>query len=508
MKDDLKCGVEDRVHGGAHGGVKSGAAASRPPGRRARAAPVTLLAAALLVAGCAQTRAPETGPVPAPLELGPGDRFSAASGAPEPTEADLRWWRRFDDPALGSWVEQALAGNLDVAIASERVQQARALLVLARARRGPSVGVGGDLRLRVYGEGEQQRRLQPGAALAFDFDTDLWGGLRQAERSAAAGVLRSQDLVQGARLSTAGVAARAYLEWHTAGQDHRLLEGALALQREALRVVTVRVDAGLSPVLDRERAQAEVSATEAERAGAAVRSGQALAALQVLAGQRPQPGPLQMAAPAAAQPPALAGTQPLVRPVDLLRLRPDLRAAEQALVASAAEIGVAEAALRPQLRLPGSIVLGAALGGGAVFELVGATLAAALDLTLFDGGAAAAGVDSARSLSREAALRYRQTLLEALRQVESALVAQQGAQARIAARQRASSAALAAEAQAQTLYRVGLTNFLELVDAQRTAIQNQRALLQARADAAVAAVAVFESMGLIDTEPAGAPPGI
>jgi NodT family efflux transporter outer membrane factor (OMF) lipoprotein len=438
------------------------------------------------------------------LGLRDTDRFSAAAqlGAPVPNEADLRWWRQFDDPALGNWVEQALAGNLDIAIAAERVAQARALLQLAQARRGPSLGLGGDLRLRLRGD-DDQRRLQPGAALAFDFDTDLWGGLRQAERSAAAGVLRSQDQAAGARLAAAGLAARAYLEWRTALQDHQLLEGALALQREALRVVTVRVDAGLSPVLDRERAQAEVSATEAERAGAAVRSGQALAALQVLAGQRPAPGMLRLESPA--QPavshrlplPALTGAQPLVRPVDLLRLRPDVRAAEQALVVAAAEIGVAEAALRPQLRLPGSLVFGAAMGGG-MFQLVGATLATALDLTLFDGGAAAAGVDGARSVSREAALRYRQTLLEALRQVESALVAQQGASARITARQRASAAALAAEEQAQTLYRVGLTGFLELVDAQRTAIANQRALVQAQADAASASVAVFEAMGLID----------
>jgi outer membrane protein TolC len=133
-----------------------------------------------------------------------------------------------------------------------------------------------------------------------------------------------------------------------------------------------------------------------------------------------------------------------------------------------------------------------------VLELATATLAAALDVTLFDGGAGRADVDVARARARAAAQVYRQTLLQALQQVESALVAQQGAAMRVAARERASAAADAAQAQAQALYRAGLVGSLELIDAQRTALANRRALLQARADASAATVLAFEAMGLID----------
>jgi multidrug efflux system outer membrane protein len=194
--------------------------------------------------------------------------------------------------------------------------------------------------------------------------------------------------------------------------------------------------------------------------------------------------------------PSLQGPPAASRPVELLRRRPDLRAAEQGLIAAAADIGVAEADLRPRLRLPGSVVFGSALARGGAFELATATLAAVLDVTLYDGGAARAGLDAARSRAREAALAYRRTLLQALEQVESALVARDGAQARIDARQRASAAARAAEAQAQVLYRSGLTGYLDVVDAQRSALANQRALLQAQADAASAVVVAFEAMGL------------
>ncbi len=468
--------------------------------------------AGLLLAGCASLS-----PVtldrslvsPPTLGLTEADRYDTldrAASATEPGAEDLHWWRRFDDPALATWVEAALQGNVDAALAAERVQQAQALLRAAQAQGGLQLGLQADTTLQLRRQGSE-RRLQPGAALNLDFEPDLWGGLALAERSAAAGVLRSQDLAQAARLSAAGLVARAYIEWRLAQQDQALLNQALALQAEALRIVDVRVEAGLSPLLDRERARAELASTQAEQAAAAQRVQQAAAALQVLAGQRPQPGQLQAAAgvtvPASAPTtaaeqtmPRLQGPGPQGRPLDLLRQRPDLRAAEQALLAAAADAGVAQAALRPRLRLPGSLVFGALAGGGAL-ELVSASLAAVLDLTLFDSGAADAGVQAAQSRAREAALLYRQTLLQALQQVEAAGSQATGAQAREAARERGSAAGRAAEAQAQTLYRAGLTGFGDVLDAQRTALDNQRALLQARADAAAAAVSLFEALGWV-----------
>ncbi len=489
-----------------------------------------MLAAGLL-AGCAgldRVRVDDTLAAAPTLALTAADRFDAVAAAAQPalpTAAELHWWRQFDDPLLADWVERALQGNVDAALAAERVQQAQALLRAARAQQGWRLGAQADATLQLRkssGNGSSSngsRRLQPGAALSLDYEADLWGGLALAESSAAAGVLRSQHLAQAARLAAAGLAARAYIEWRAGLADQRVLARALALQTEALRIVRVRVEAGLAPLLDRERALAEVAATQAAQAAAAVRVAQAAAALQVLAGERPQPDRLLAtvaavavvtaadalpSAPAVSTPPAAAtlslpnlqGAAPQGRPLDLLRQRPDLRAAEQALLAAAADAGVAQAALRPRLRLPGSLVFGSLAGGGAL-ELVSATLAAVLDITLFDSGAADAGVQAAQSRAREAALLYRQTLLRALQQVESAGATAQGAQLRIAALERGSAAGLAAEEQAQILYRAGLSGFLDLLDAQRTALDNQRALLQARADAAAGAVHLFEALGWV-----------
>jgi outer membrane protein TolC len=224
--------------------------------------------------------------------------------------------------------------------------------------------------------------------------------------------------------------------------------------------------------------------------------------LQLLAGKRPQPPSLQtVTVSAQSQPeallPALGGEQPVGRPLDLLRQRPDLRAAQQALEAAAADIGVARAALRPRLRLPGTLALvsGALIGG--LIDTVSAGIAAVIDVALFDAGRREADVEAAESRARELALVYRQTLLQALGQVESALVGAEAAEARIEALARSARAAQAAVEDARALYTAGLSTFLDVLDARRTLLTLQRQQLQAQADSARLAIATFEAMGLV-----------
>ena len=466
---------------------------------------VLVLAAAL--AGCASTALQNTLPEAPTLGMTDADRFAAAPpGATAPTEADLRWWNRFNDPALARWVERALANSPDTAIARERVVQAQAFLRGASARRSPLIGAEAGVEARSR-RADGERVLNPSAALTLDWDLDLWGGLRQAERSAAASLLQTEDLAQAVRLSTAGLTARAYVAWQEALLDEQLLTDGLNLQRDVLRLVEVRVRAGLAPRLDLDRAQSEAATLEADVADARVSVRQSAAALQVLAGERPQ-----TLVSARAQLPVLQGRTPVPRPIDLLRLRPDLRAAERGLAVAAADLGVARADLYPRLRLPGAITLTSAGLGGGVLDIVSATLAAVLDVALFDGGERSANVDAARSRMTEAGEVYRQTLLQALQQAEAALVAAEGTAIRTLALERGNTAALSAVEQSRTLYTNGLTGFLDVIEAQRSALDTRRNLLRARADATRQAIAGFETMGLIDPRAdqvrplAGAPP--
>ncbi len=449
---------------------------------------------ALTLAACASVTPP---PKPDTLGLTGADRFSALPvGAAMPLASDLLWWQRFDDPALGRWVERALANSPSVDIARERVGQAQALLGGARAQRRPLISAEASIESRSRRESDQ-RASDATVAVTLDWDLDVGGGLLQAERSAAASVLRNEDLVQAARLSVAGLTARAYVEWQEARLDQGLLADESAMQAQVLRVVQVRVRAGLAPQIDLDRARADGAAIEADAADASVRVRQASAALQVLAGERPQS--MDMAG-SMARLPELQGQQPVPRPIDLLRLRPDLRAAERSLAVAAANLGVAESALYPRLQLPGALTMTSAGLGGGMLNIVSASLAAVLDMALYDGGARSAGVDLERSRVREAGQLYRQTLLQALQQAEAALVAAEGIGRRTQALQRASAAADAALSQARTLYANGLTGFIEVLDAQRSALTNRRKLLSARADAVRQAITTFEVMGMIAAE--------
>jgi NodT family efflux transporter outer membrane factor (OMF) lipoprotein len=471
--------------------------------RRAGAGLACLFAGALLV-GCGTV-----GPAYQRPDLGvtDSDRFVASpSSVTMPTETDLNWWRRFNDPELASWVERALAGNLDVAAAFERVEEAQALLRAARAGGRPSVigGVRTGVARRDAGGSQDTSGLSASAELDLAWDADLWGGQRQAERSAAAAVLRNRDLAQAARLATAGSAARVYSEWREALAEIRLLEEALQLREDSLRIARVRADVGLAPRFDVMRAQADLASAEAELAAVAAQARAAELALQVLAGERPGQ-PLASAQSASMERdgiPRIDGEFWIPRPVDLLRLRPDVRAAEQALAGAFADIGVAEAALYPQLQLPGQILLSATgLGAGSVAQTLTASLGALLQAPLLDGGRNRAALDAAGARAREAALVYRQTVLEAMQQVEAALVARQAIEAQIASLRVASEASAAALDQARTLYTEGLAGFLDVLEAQRTWLDNRRELAQARAEAARASIAAFEAIGLIGQNP-------
>src|SRR5690606_28211392 len=125
----------------------------------------------------------------------------------------------------------------------------------------------------------RNRRGRVSAGLTLEWDADLWGGLRFAERSAAARLLGAREQLQATRLALAGLTARSVIEYREAVRDAELLAQTQAVQQEVLGIVRVRVDAGLSPRFDLERAVGDVAATEADRAAAAVRVRQAFAAL-------------------------------------------------------------------------------------------------------------------------------------------------------------------------------------------------------------------------------------
>ncbi|HUG25343.1 efflux transporter outer membrane subunit [Piscinibacter sp.] len=468
-------------------------------GKGAREQPLRPWFAALLlaVAGCAT----KVGPDHTPPEPNPPAQFGPAiEQLGPPTTHPGGWWQGFGDPALDALVAQALARNLDVAAAAARVDEARALLRSVEAARSPSVAAqaGAGVDERVTGSSGNGNRDDEGgrasASAIFGWTLDLFGGRARAVEAAAAELRRREALQSDLARTTAVEVVRGYIALRLAVAELALLDDSLRLQDRTHEIVRVRREAGLASQLDLNRAAAEVAATRARQGPLRLSRESARHALAVLAGEWPR----ALVLPEAASPrvPRYAGGPAPGTPRELLRRRPDLAAAEANLALASAEIGVAQARLYPSLSLPGTLTATATgLGSGSVVTGIVASLSAVLDIPLFDGGGRRAQVDAANARAQEALFVYRRTLLDALQEAETALVAVGSARSAETEFAVAVDASARAFEQAQVLYREGLAGFLEVLDAQRTLIANREALARARADLARALADIHGALG-------------
>jgi NodT family efflux transporter outer membrane factor (OMF) lipoprotein len=451
-------------------------------------------AAGLLLSACA------AGPDYAAPDLPVPERFAGdpQSGAPAPADTGTPWWDGFSDPVLSDLVETALADNLSVAQAAQRLAAAEALAGAARSDFFPTLD--GDITGVARSDGTDAAE----AGLAATQIIDINGRLRRAEDRARAQALAARyDLADTRRLTAASVASL-YVELRRTRARLALLDASLDLQQRTLDIVERRAEAGLSADLDVRRAAADLARTRAQRGGLALQRARALNGLSVLLAQAPGDAlgafdlELETEGDAAA---ALGlsydGAIRAGVPADLLRRRPDLRAAEADLVAATAAIGVEAADLYPSLRIPGS--LSADLTDGAGEDVI-AAISAVIDVPIFDLGRRRAEVRAAEARAAEAALAYEQALLDALREVETGFVAIESVRATLADLDTAVAESEQAFSQLNALYREGLASFIDVLDAQRTLIDSREAFVDSEADLASAVI----DLQLALAAPAGA----
>jgi multidrug efflux system outer membrane protein len=452
---------------------------------------IGLFAAALVLSGCA-VRRPYTAPATAPVAL-------AQSAAPSfSTQGyDPRWWRLFDDPVLERLEAAALAGNLDIRQAVARVDQARAIFRDVALDQYPVVGANASVDVReqaIPGFANQPIRSNTYRTGADAFwEIDLFGGIRSAVRSAQAEAQGFEASLDDVRVVVAAEVARNYFTLRGLQQQLAVAERSLTNQREALRLTEVRRDAGLGEEQHVASAAANVAAVEASipplrEAVAAQRH-----RLAVLIGVRPADLSEDLA-PRAYAP--LAATLPLGDTGQLLRRRPDVRAAERRLAAATAREGIAAADLYPRVSISG--VLGLLAGRGNLFGRAESrqwAVTPALSWVGSDLGSARARLRGTEAATRELLARYEHTVLRAIEETENALVAYGEEQMRLErlmeqARQSTRSADLA-----RVRYREGLTDFLDLLDAERTQLAAENAVAQVEAGVLVTVVDVYKALG-------------
>lgn len=475
----------------------------------ARQGPLGKATAAVLLLVTACTVGPDYS---APqVAVPPAFRNGGAPGPSEAADATSAGWAQLGDPALNALVSTALAANLDIRQAAARLRQARIQARIAVGRTQPSVDAsaqgsytylsrngslaeiagnlpsGGPIGL----PGNDVSLFQTGLDAAWEMD--LFGGDRRSVEAARGRLDAAEWTARDASVSVAAEVARVYFEYRLAETRLALAERKLATQRQSLDLAVARSRNGLASSIDQRRAEQRLAATAAGQRTLLADREARLQALAVLVAQPAATlerslGAVSMATDTPHVPAGL--------PSDLLRRRPDIRAAERRLAAATADIGVATADLYPRLSLTGGISLvSTALGSLFSPDSLQPTAAARLIFPMFDGGVRRATVDLRRAERDEAYAAYQAAVLGALRDVEVALSRLSSDRARLADLSAAEAASRDAYDSAGVQYRAGLTGGLEFFSAQDDWLSAQDTQAQARAQVRLDIVALNKAMG-------------
>lgn len=459
------------------------------------------LAVVMLVCGCMRAGTDYVRPK-ATLPSAYTDAAPWKEAAPSDESIRGKWWEIYGDPVLNRLEEQAAASSPRVQAAAARVQQARAVLGFNEAGRYPTLDFTPDAsRYRVSGNRPDQPEKVPGnheyttnryrLPLYASYEIDLWGKISRIEESASRRMEASVAAYYGVLLTLQSDLAQTYFQLRSADEELILLGRGIELRERARELVAARKRGGLASELDLARVETELAATQADAQAALRRRSDLQHALAVLTGAAPGPFELEVQ-PFVTQPPIV----PVGMPADLLERRPDVAEAERSLSARNAEIGIAQAALFPSIKLTGALGFESAelsdlLNRDSQIWLLGASLAQ----PLFDAGRLRSNIDRARAVYDENLASYRERLLVAFGEVESTLSALRILELQHQSQLRAANSAERAEQLATARYKTGLVNVLELVDAQRTRLQVERVRLLIRQQQMLASVTLIRALG-------------
>ena len=465
------------------------------------AAPVSLtLMAALFTASCTLGPNYKRPAVEMPAAFR-GDT-AAASGQPGPGSlADVAWAELFQDDTLTSLVTTALQQNFDLRIAAERVLQARAVLGITRSDQYPVVngsaiantarlsrtGAGGDIPDDASTDASFTR-----IGFGFGWELDVWGRLRRLTEASRAQYLATEEARRGVVTTLVADVTAAYLALRAFDAEIEIARRTRDVGAEGLRLTTARRDRGLVSGLDVRQAEQLLYTATGQIAGIERSIAETEHALSLLLGRVPGDVPRGLTFDAFVVPP----TVPAGLPSSLLERRPDIRQAEQEVVAANAQIGVAKADYFPRISLTGflgteSSALSDLLSAPARTWSAGVTAAA----PIFNAGRTRNNVRLAEAVQREAVVNYQRVIYVALREVADALAAY-----RKTAEQRAEQARLV-EALRQSAglskqrYQGGLDSYLQVLDAQRSLFQGELDLTRLRWEELTSVVQLYRALG-------------
>lgn len=427
-----------------------------------------------------------------------------AAGESDAPAALASWWMGFKDPELDALVSTAVRSNLTLQVAEEHVREARAARDVIAGGHWPSAGASAAYSKNRYGAHSfPPLGLFPGIPLDYDLYTagfdaawelDLFGGIRRAIEASSAAVGAAEYTRRDVLVSVLAEVARNYIDARAYQERLDITRQNIAAQQAIVELTRSRYRSGLANDLEVQQASALLTATQAELPALESGFAESVHHLSVLLGE--SPGALlermSQVRPIPLTPPLV----PVGLPSDLLRRRPDVQRAERELAASTAEIGVAEAELFPKFSLVGALGI-TSTSTSNLFEYASRYWSAGpgIQWNLLQGGSLRANVRVQSARAEQALDSYRQTVLVALEDAENALVAYSKEQTRRASLAQSEQSSDAAFHLSSELYRSGLVDFLNVLDAERTLYAAQEALVGSTEAVSLDLVQLYKALG-------------
>lgn len=418
--------------------------------------------------------------------------WSNTAGTVSRAEDISRWWQRLNDPLLTELIEEALRNSPDMRSAQAKLRESRARIDLADANRSPTIK--GSL-----SGSKSKSGTNPASDLfkgGFDasWEPDIFGGQRRALEAANADAGITLANLHNTQVSLAAEVALNYVQLRSYQTRLTIAQSNLDSQRETLQITVWREQAGLVTSLDKEQAHTSLLQIQA---GIPTHNTSLIKAenrLAILLGKFPATLHDRLSAPATL--PTLPDEIALAIPVDTLRQRPDVQAAERKLAAETARSGQTAASRYPSFSLSGNLgwqaaTLGA-LGGAESFT---SSITGSIAQTIFDGGRVRSNIKAQNAVQEQAQIAYEKAILTALEEVENALTAYANSRERQAALQLATTSARNAAQLAEQRYTSGLIDFPSVLDTERTQLSNADNLASAKLDELSAFISLYKALG-------------
>jgi len=456
------------------------------------AAFMAAMMASSLVAGCSvgpNYHRPVVQPPAAYRDLSENPQVQAQAAS----YADLPWWQVFQDPQLQELIRTALKQNYDLQLATERINGARAQLAITRSNLFPQVQGNGNF----SGGKDNFQNKSNFLLLTADaaFQLDFFGKLRRANEAARAQLLATEDARQTVILTLVSDVASNYFALLQLDLQLQITRDTVKTQEDSVKLTKLRVDHGVATKLDVLQAQQVLDSANAQIPDLERQIAQEENAISILLGNYPQAVP--RGRPLVEQP--LPPEVPPGMPSSLIERRPDIREAEQVLVAANAEIGVAKAQFFPQISLTGSG--GGSFGRSSIFSSLVSSQAgtwsygAQVSQPIFTGGALRGNLRLAKSQHESALIAYRQTIQRAFGDVSDALIGYEKLH-QVRVRQEDTVKDLQESVRLSEMrYKGGTTTYLEVLDGQRSLFSAELTLAQARGTEYQSLVQLYRALG-------------